>query len=160
MTLKATVSNMQILTETTDRNYLNSYFCYDSYDYGLHGIAYTGAACDKSGWAVNIIEYCSDSDTNSELKTARIFAAQIGRNIGMEYVNQKLTDNLYIWLMLRSDSHRSHGGQNNPCNGKGLMSYGDVPDKWTSCSNSDFKTWFQEFGHECLKPSTSIKHMF
>ena len=36
------------------------------------------------------------------------------------------------------------------------MSYGDRPDKWSTCSNSDFKTWYLNYGFDCL-PTTESK---
>ena len=36
------------------------------------------------------------------------------------------------------------------------MSYGkDKPDKWSSCSDADFKKWWKQRGHECVKKSES-----
>ena len=61
-------------------------------------------------------------------------------------------------LYASHDFDTRHGGFDNPCNGKGLMSYGVLangPDAWTSCSNSDFEAYFRQEGHECLLPTES-----
>lgn len=83
--LKATKSNIRMLTKNGNKNdnkdRLNSYFCYDL-GKGSVGIAWIGTACDKNGWAVNINEYYTV--TNSELNSAKTFVHEIGHNIGME----------------------------------------------------------------------------
>ena len=67
---------------------------------------------------------------------------------------------------LRHDFHELHGGNNSPgsntkgCEGEGLMSYGSKedtwnpskrPNAWSTCSNSDFKNWYRQKGHKCLR---------
>ena len=57
-------------------------------------------------------------------------------------------------------------GDGKGCDGQGFMSYGNnLPNKWSHCSNSNFKDWFTKTGiyadeshpgFECLKPSASI----
>ena len=53
--------------------------------------------------------------------------------------------------LTRHDFARKHGGRNSKCNGEGLMSYGNVPDKWSTCSNSDFIAWWRREGYTCMK---------
>ena len=79
----------------------------------------------------------------------------------------------HIHLVIAShDFAKENGGTGEtggPCNGKGLMSYGKKPDKWSDCSNSNFKDWFTGTGisknpyggagHTCLK-STVIGKVF
>ena len=36
------------------------------------------------------------------------------------------------------DFASQHGGHGGPCDGTGLMSYGTVPDVWSTCSKADF----------------------
>ena len=50
------------------------------------------------------------------------------------------------------DFDAKHGGDNGACNGKGIMSYGDAPSKWSSCSVSDFTGYYtnQQWGDKCL----------
>lgn len=81
--------------------------------------------------------------------TARLLSHELGHNIGMQH-----------------DFHKSHGGNNSPgsntrgCEGEGLMSYGSKedtwrpskrPNAWSTCSNSDFVTWYKTKGHTCLR---------
>ena len=39
-----------------------------------------------------------------------------------------------------------HGGQSGACNGQGLMSYGSVPQKWSSCSKADYLARYNQVG--------------
>ena len=51
-------------------------------------------------------------------------------------------------------SSKSHGGNGSPeqsnskydCDGVGLMSYDPTPNKWSSCSKSDFQVQYKEVG--------------
>ena len=36
------------------------------------------------------------------------------------------------------DFHEKNGGHDGPCNGQGLMSYGNVPQQWSTCSRADY----------------------
>ena len=78
-TLEATNEKIRYLREKT-RDPLTSYFCKDIGP-GVFGTAYVRSACDSRGYAVNIVELFST--TNSELKSARTFAHELGHNIGM-----------------------------------------------------------------------------
>ena len=51
------------------------------------------------------------------------------------------------------DFHEKHGGENGPCNGKGIMSYNDRPMRWSNCSVSDFTETYNSnnWGKTCLK---------
>ena len=81
LTLKATVAHIYDLArKRLNPNYLNSYFCHDVGG-GIVGIAFLKTACAKNGYAVNINEYFSN--TNSELTSARVFVHEVGHNIGM-----------------------------------------------------------------------------
>ena len=59
-----------------------------------------------------------------------------------------------IFHLPRHDFDPKHGGEWGRCNNQGLMSYGhpNVPSKWSSCSNADFKSWWRNAGHACVKP--------
>ena len=83
LTLKADKTHITDLANSfPNKKYINSFFCYDLLTgHGTVGIAYLGEACDKTGYAVNINEYYSES--NSELKSARTFVHEIGHNVGM-----------------------------------------------------------------------------
>ena len=45
-----------------------------------------------------------------------------------------------------------HGGEQSPCDQKGLMSYGKErpAHSWSECSNRDFEEWYRKYGHTCL----------
>ena len=60
---------------------LTSYFCKDIVN-GIVGIAYLGSACRSDGFSVNINELYTNS--NTELRTAKVFAHELGHNLGME----------------------------------------------------------------------------
>ena len=60
---------------------LTSYFCADI-GRGVVGVAFLGTACHKNKYAVNINELYDER--NSELATARVYAHELGHNIGME----------------------------------------------------------------------------
>ena len=56
------------------------------------------------------------------------------------------------------DFDPKHGGDNGHCNGQGIMSYGDAPAKWSTCSVSDFTGYYnsQKWGSTCLKSEFPI----
>ena len=51
-----------------------------------------------------------------------------------------------------------NGPDNCPCNGQGIMSYGDPPNKWSSCSVKDFLGYYKlnKWGETCLKGSAIL----
>lgn len=126
---------------------LTSYFC-DNNGLGLSGIAYIGGACSTTGEALNINEVFTRG--NNLTNTARIFAHEIGHNIGMYHEHEEIPDR-------------------KKCKGNGLMSIGRtkvlrIKETWSDCSNRDFKKWFrvgggykeapQPAGQTCMKEST------
>jgi len=112
-------------------NVLTSYFCKDIGGGDL-GIAFEGAACHPFE-ALNIVEL--STTIGPDLDTAKTFAHELGHNIGMKH-----------------DFDEKHGGDYGNCNHLGLMSYGrNRPSKWSSCSDADFKTWWREKGHACVR---------
>ena len=56
-------------------------------------------------------------------------AHEIGHNLGMFH-----------------DFDDIHGGKTGPCNGQGFMSYGQYPQRWSSCSKSDFLARYNKIG--------------
>jgi len=111
-----------------------SFFCADILLPGSTddiGIAYNGSYCMDNGFSININEYYTHN--NSDVNTARTFVHELGHNVGMLH-----------------DFDDVHGGFGSSCNNQGLMSYGDFPDKWSTCSNKDFKKWYNDYGHVCL----------
>jgi len=130
--LKANNQNIRSLRPRT----LTSYFCKDIGG-GIVGIAYLGSACRSDGFSANINELFTTF--NTELRTAKVFAHELGHNLGMEH-----------------DFARKHGGSNGACNGAGLMSYGSPPDKWSQCSNADFTEWWRQEGYTCVEAEGNI----
>jgi len=115
---------------------LTSYFCKDIGG-GIIGIAFLRAACRTDGYGVNINEMFTT--VNSELRTARTYAHELGHNVGMLH-----------------DFASVHGGRGGKCDKQGLMSYGqDRPDQWSTCSNSDYTNWWKKQGFACMKESTA-----
>lgn len=114
---------------------VTSYFC-SQLGGGTLGIAFRGTACRQDGYAININKLYTR--TNSELNTARVWVHELGHNIGM-----------------RHDFDAAHGGEGGACNNQGLMSYNNRPDRWTTCSNNDFATWFRREGYTCLASAVS-----
>ena len=51
------------------------------------------------------------------------------------------------------DFDDKHGGKGGKCNGQGIMSYGDAPNKWSACSVADFTGYYnsKKWGDKCLK---------
>ena len=47
-------------------------------------------------------------------------------------------------LGMLHDFDKEHGGDNGPCNGKGIMSYGVAPNVWSTCSRNDFQALYNE----------------
>ena len=47
---------------------------------------------------------------------------------------------------MRHDFDESNGGPNGPCNGEGLMSYGNVPQEWSTCSKANYLARYNQVG--------------
>ena len=56
------------------------------------------------------------------------------------------------------DFDDKHGGDNGACNGQGIMSYGDFPSQWSSCSVADFTGYYnsRDWGNTCLKSKYTV----
>jgi len=134
-TLDAENHTIYYLQQTKNHKSLTSYFCKDPLHRGYDGIAFIGTACNPM-YAININEL-----SYSDYETARTFAHELGHNIGMDH-----------------DFHESHGGHHGKCDHQGLMSYGQHPTQWSSCSDKNFTTWWREKGHVCLKKTTDKQH--
>jgi len=111
-----------------------SFFCADHRSTSnFKGWAFPRSYCSKSGTSINI----SCTNLTKDIKnTARIFVHELGHNIGMKH-----------------DFHVVHGGNGNyggPCDKQGLMSYGNLPDQWSTCSNKDFISWYNSKDNTCM----------
>ena len=49
-------------------------------------------------------------------------------------------------LGMLHDFDEDHGGEDGECNGQGIMSYGDVPQQWSSCSAADYLARYNQVG--------------
>jgi len=134
-TLRANNHTIYYLRQSQNHNSLTSYFCKDNDGRDTtRGIAFFRAACSRrSAISINELLY-------SDHHTAQVFAHELGHNIGMEH-----------------DFEDIHGGHHGKCNHQGLMSYGNKPTQWSSCSDNDFKKWWKKEGHVCLRQTTD-KH--
>jgi len=139
--IKATGSSLDALTRELSGKSLKgpiSFFSAQD-NTGPAGIAWKGTACHTtSGYQININEVQDYGNGPDPQSTADVFAHELGHNLGMMH-----------------DFAPENGGDNSPCNGKGIMSYPPKNTRaWSSCSNSDFAKWYQTLGHQCL-PNTS-----
>jgi len=109
---------------------LYAWFGKDTNYWGTVGLAWVGGACSAR------IKTSFNEWRQTAVETAMVVAHEIGHNFGMSH-----------------DFDDKHGGQNSPCNGEGIMSYGDAPAKWSECSISDFEGYYlsNEWGTKCLK---------
>jgi hypothetical protein len=78
--IQADVTTIYRLARNPKEKGLVSYFGYQLGG-GIVGIAFLGTACRQDGYAVNINELYSSS--NSEVRTARTWVHELGHNIGM-----------------------------------------------------------------------------
>ena len=54
------------------------------------------------------------------------------------------------WLGMWHDFSSAHGGDSSPCNGQGLMSYGNIaPSDWSTCSNRNWQADYRRTQHRC-----------
>jgi len=134
--IKATASSLDALTRELSGKSLKGPISFFSGadNRGPAGIAWRGTACHTTtGYQININEVQDYGNGPDAQSTADLFVHELGHNLGM-----------------RHDFHEAHGGHNGPCDGKGMMSYGNHPRAWSTCSNSDFAMWYQTEGRKCL----------
>merc|ERR1712223_1666049 len=110
-----------------------SWWCADGGD-NTAGYAWVGLICDDP-YDTNIEEM----QTN-ELRSAYLLAHELGHNLGMYH-----------------DFADRHGGEGNPCDDTGIMSYGsyswwETISQWSTCSASDFASHYDAYnwGKWCL----------
>jgi hypothetical protein len=102
---------------------------YNNEDNTAAGMGFVGVLCGYSKVSINEKQsYAAGSGF--------VLAHELGHNFGMSH-----------------DFSSKHGGDDGPCNGQGIMSYGSYSyDQWSSCSQSDFKEHYFGLNWEtCLE---------
>jgi len=101
---------------------LNVFMCKDPQFYGVVGLAWVGTMCRTNwpGYNAGVNE-----KRGNVLSTSEVVAHEMGHNMGMLH-----------------DFDEEHGGENGPCDGTGIMSYGSAPNVWSTCSKNDFKSLY------------------
>ena len=85
------------------------------------GFARLGAVCGGSYKSRKQTKFSANFYGNSSSSVGESMAHEVGHNLGMEH-----------------DFDKKHGGNLNPCNGEGFMSYGNHKSQWSECSVKDF----------------------
>jgi len=96
------------------------------------GCAWYGAGCGNTrDEALGIVDLTWEGLTTSEhvQNMARTMAHEFGHLIGMR--------------------HDFDHDQSSGCDNTGIMSYGDPPDTWSTCSVDDFINWWRSIGFSC-----------
>ena len=96
-----------------------------------NGIAVLGLRCPTARDDIAVTEHWGRGRDIAQ--TVRTFAHEIGH-----------------WLGMAHDFSNSNGGNNGPCNGQGLMSYGrSRPNDWSTCSNRNWQAHYRSTQHRC-----------
>jgi len=102
---------------------LHVFLCKDPEFYGVIGRAWLGQLCkNQLGYNAGVNE-----KRENVLATSEVVAHEMGHNMGMLH-----------------DFDEEHGGENGPCDGNGIMSYGSTPNVWSTCSRSDFLALYNQ----------------
>ena len=101
--------------------------CKDPAFYGVIGLAWVGTICGPSSWKG--YKASINEKRQNAVASAKVVAHEMGHNMGMLH-----------------DFDNVHGGSGGSCNGQGLMSYGNTPSQWSSCSRNDYLARYNQVG--------------
>jgi len=102
---------------------------------GIIGVGHVGAFCWPKKYSLGQITNV-EAGADSTAFNAQTFAHELGHNLGMR--------------------HDFPGNQNSGwayhygCDQTGIMSYGDVPERWSTCSRKDQETEFRKSHYRCM----------
>ena len=103
------------------------YLCKDPAFYGVIGLAWVGTLCGPNSWKG--YKASINEKRGNAVSTAKVVAHEMGHNMGMLH-----------------DFDNVHGGNGGACNGQGLMSYGNTPTQWSTCSRNDYLARYNQVG--------------
>jgi len=103
------------------------YLCKDPAFYGVIGLAWVGTICGPNSWKG--YKASINEKRQNVVSTAKVVAHEMGHNMGMLH-----------------DFDNVHGGSGSSCNGQGLMSYGNTPGQWSTCSRNDYLARYNQVG--------------
>merc|ERR1712008_388830 len=98
------------------------YMGYDTSYWGTVGIAWSPVVCQHSGY--NKYKSSINEWRQTHTEAAHVMAHEIGHNVGMAHDF--------------SNAHKTAG-----CDGTGIMSYGNPPNQWSTCSKADFTAQYK-----------------
>merc|ERR1712086_1089885 len=98
------------------------YMGYDTSYWGTVGIAWSPVVCQHSGY--NKYKSSINEWRQTHTEAAHVMAHEIGHNVGMAHDF--------------SNAHKAAG-----CDGTGIMSYGNPPNQWSTCSKADFTAQYK-----------------
>jgi len=123
--LQASVAKLQEMMSTTVADLgtadLMVYMGTETDLWGVVGIAYGSTVCDHSSG--NKYKQSINEWRPTLAAAGQLIAHEMGHNLGMKH-----------------DFDAAHAAKG--CNGKGIMSYGNPPNQWSSCSKADLQAHY------------------